>query len=58
MTNKNQRFPIFQDFMHFFKFLTDFVDWNIKKGQQGKNVLSSKLFRRVSCILNNEIVSN
>ena len=33
---KNQRFPIFQDFMHFFKFSTDFVDWNIEKGQQEK----------------------
>ena len=33
----------------FSKFLTDFVNWNVEKGQQGKNVLSSRLFRRVYC---------
>ena len=26
------------------KFSTDFVDWNVKKGQQGKSVLSSRGF--------------
>ena len=34
--DKNPRsFSIFKDFFAFFpKFLTDFVDWNIEKGQQ------------------------
>ena len=43
--DKNLRnFSIFKDFLHFFsKFLTDFVDWNVEKGQQGKNVLSTGL---------------
>ena len=36
------------------KFSTDFVDWNVKKGQQRKNVLSSRLFRRVYCSFPNE----
>ena len=31
----------------FSKFLTDIVDWNVKKGQHRKHVLSSRLFRRV-----------
>ena len=31
-------FPIFKVFMLFFvKVSTDFVDWNVLKGQQGKN---------------------
>ena len=25
----------------------NFVDWNVEKSQQGKNLLSSRLFRRV-----------
>ena len=35
--DKNLRiFSIFKDFMHFFpKFSTDFVNWNVGKGQQG-----------------------
>ena len=43
--DKNLRnFSIFKDIFAFFsKFLTDFVDWNVEKGQQGKNVLSTSL---------------
>ena len=29
--------------------MTDFVDWKVEKGQQGTNLLSSRLFRRVNC---------
>ena len=28
--------------------MTDFVDWKVKKGQQGTRLLSSRLFRRVN----------
>ena len=42
--------PTFFKFKRFYAFFptfsTDFVDW---KGQQGENVLSSTLFRRVYC---------
>ena len=38
-------FFFFQRFYAFnCKFLTDFVNWNVEKGQQVKNVLSSRLF--------------
>ena len=40
------------------KFLTDFVDWNVEKGQQGKNVLSTRLFRTVYCSFLCENISN
>ena len=40
------------------KFPTDFVDWNVEKGQQGKNVLSNRLFRRICCTFLSENVSN
>ena len=30
-------------------FSTNFADWNVEKGQQGKNVLSIRLSRRVYC---------
>ena len=47
---KIRKFPFFKTLTHFFpKNLTDFVNWNIEKGQQGKSVLSSMLFRRVYC---------
>ena len=36
------------------KISTDFVDWNVEKGQQGKTLLSSKIFRRVYCSFLNE----
>ena len=39
--NKNQNSPIFEVFMHVFKFSTDFVICNVETGQQEKNVLSS-----------------
>ena len=36
--HKTQSFPIFKVFKRFFvKFLTDVVDWNVKKGQQEKS---------------------
>ena len=47
---KIPKFFIFQSSYAFFvKFLTYFVDWNVEKGQQRKSVLSSRLFRKVSC---------
>ena len=33
----------------FSKKLTDFVDWNVEKGQKRKKMLSSRFFRRVYC---------
>ena len=34
---KNQKFYIFQNFNAIYvKFLTEFVDWNVEKRQQGK----------------------
>ena len=34
----------FQSFYaDFVKFMTDFVDWNVENGQQGKSLLSSSL---------------
>ena len=40
--------------MYFFsKFLTGFVDWNVEKCRQGKNVLSSML-RGDKCSFSNE----
>ena len=45
---KTLPFSKFQSIYAFFsKFLTDLMDWNVEKGQQGKNVLSSRLFWRV-----------
>ena len=32
------------------KFSTDFVDWNVEKGQQGKNVLSSILIKEMNAV--------
>ena len=44
------KFSTFQNFYEIFvKFLTDFVDWNVKD-QQGKGLLSSGLFRKVYCV--------
>ena len=45
---KVPNFFIFKRFYAFFsKFSTDFVDWNVYKGHQGTNALSSRLFRKV-----------
>ena len=41
---KNPKFFNFQNFYAFVvKFSTDFVDWNVLKGQQGRKWLSSSL---------------
>ena len=38
---KALKFSYFQNVFEFFpNFLTDFVDWNIEKGQRGTNALS------------------
>ena len=42
--DKNPKIFHFSKILSIFsKFSTDFVNWNIEKGQQGKNVLSSRL---------------
>ena len=45
---KSQNFPNFKDFLHFPQFSTDCVDWNVGKGQQGKNVSSSMLREEIN----------
>ena len=48
-TDKKLRISTFQRFYAVFvKFMTVFVDWNVRKGQQGKNLLSSRLFWMVN----------
>ena len=42
----------------FRQILTDFVDSNVLKSQQGKIWLSSSFFRKVFCVFLNENVSN
>ena len=43
--DKNPKFSNVQSFYAVFvKFMTDFVDWNVKKGQPGKSLLSSSPF--------------
>ena len=43
-SDKNPKISLFQNFNAFFpKISTDFVNWNIGNGQQGKNVLWSML---------------
>ena len=45
--------------MHFVsKFSTDFVNWNVEKGQQGKYVLSIITRKEVNAIFQSEIVRN
>ena len=57
--DKTPEFSIFHSFYTFFViFLTDFVNWKILNGQQRTGCLSSKFFRRVYCIVQNENVSN
>ena len=34
--------------------MTDFFEWNVKKGQQGKQLLSSSLLRKDNCSFLNE----
>ena len=42
---QNDKPKIFKVFKILCIFSTDFAGWNVEKGQQGKNVLSSMLFR-------------
>ena len=43
--DKNTKFSSFESVYAFFvNVLTDFVDWDVLKGQQGKDSLCSKLF--------------
>ena len=59
MRKKSKKFSNYQCLSAFFpKFSTDFVDWNVAKGHQRRNVLSSRLFRRVFCNFLSEKVSN
>ena len=55
---KSDFFSIFNDFIIFPEFSTDFVDWNVEKCQHGKNVLSSRFFRKVYCSFLSGNVSN
>ena len=48
---KSQIFPIFKILFIFLKILTDFVDWNVEKGQQGKNLLSSVLRKEINAVV-------
>ena len=51
---KNDKTPKFSNFQKsyafFFKFSTDFVDWNVEKGQEGKTVLSSLLRKEINVV--------
>ena len=56
---KISNFPTFKGFMRFFsKFLTDFMDWNGKTGQQGKNVLLVGFYEEFIVVSFTERVSN
>ena len=44
-----QTFQFSKNLCILFKFVTDFVNLNVENGQEGKNVLSSRLFWRVYC---------
>ena len=60
-TENEKKFKFFQfpKFLCFFStFLKNYVDWNIEKDQQGKNLISSRRFRRVFCCFLSENVSN
>ena len=48
----------FEDLVFFSQFLTDFVNWNVEKVQQGKNVLSSMLRKEIIAVLKTKIVRN
>ena len=62
LTPKLTKIPKFSNFQSFYaivsQFSIDFVDWNVERGHQGKNVLSSRLFPRVNCSFLSENVSN
>ena len=56
---KNQKLSNFQRFYAFFpKVLTDVVDWNVGKGQQGKNVLSSMHRKKINAVFQTKTVRN
>ena len=41
--DKNSKISLFSKILGIFlKFPTNFVDWNVKNGQQGKNVISTQ----------------
>ena len=40
----------------FSEFSTDFVNWIVKKGQQGKNVFSSMLIKEVNAVFQTKTV--
>ena len=42
----------------FSKFSTDFVNWNVENGQQGKHVLSSMLRKKTNAVFQTKIVEN
>ena len=49
----------FQKFYAFLsKLLTDFGNWNVEKGHQGKNVLSSMLRKEENAVVQRKIVRN
>ena len=59
--DKNARNFQFSKILCLFFFLQNFdnfVDWNVEKGQQGKNVLSSRFSWRVYCSFLSDYVSN
>ena len=60
MDTKNDKnliiFSVFKILKIFSKILTDFVDWNVKKCQQGKYVLSSMLRNEIIAVFQSEIV--
>ena len=48
---KNSKFSNFQSFYAVVvKFMTDFFEWNAKKGQQGKKLLSSIFFEKIIAV--------
>ena len=53
MDTKNDKKPNISNFQIFYAFfvklLPNFVDWNVEKGPLGRSLLSSRLFRRVTC---------
>ena len=57
MTKIPKIIPFSKIFCLFPQFLTDFVNWNFEKGQQGEKLLSSRVFLR-DCSFLSENVSN
>ena len=57
--NNISKFSKFLGFYAVFsKISMNFMDWNIETGQQGKNVLSRRLFVTVFCCFSSDNVSN